>query len=445
MARSSAERASSPTCVSGALLAAGGLACASLTMIRGIARSLRHRNYRLFFCGQSISLIGTWLTRVATSWLVYRLSHSALQLGLVSFAGLIPTFFLAPLAGVLVDRWNRHRVLVLTQVCAALQSAALAALTFSGRITIHHLLVLSVFQGLINAFDMPVRQSLVVQMIEDRSDLPNAIALNSSMVNLARLVGPSFAGILIASVGEGGCFAIDAVSYLAVIATLLMMKLGAQAPRPAAEKRLLHELREGFQYAARSRAIRSVLGLLALVSFMGMPYMTLLPMIVTEQLAGDARVLGYLTAASGLGALAGALFLASLKSVAGFGRIIAVSAPSPSESAWSSSRPLPQPLALASLMMLFTGMGMMIQMAASNTILQTIVEEDKRGRVMSLFLMAYAGMLPFGGLFGGLAADRIGASATLEFGGVACCVGAIAFFLALPDARLTQAQVSAES
>lgn len=398
---------------------------------RGIARSLRHRNYRLFFSGQTVSLIGTWLTRVAASWLAYRLSHSALILGLVSFAGLIPTFVLAPFAGVLADRWNKHRVLIATQVCAALQSAALAALTISGRITIGDLLGLSVVQGLINAFDMPVRQSLVVQMIEDRNDLPNAIALNSSMVNLARLVGPSFAGILIATVGEGGCFAIDAVSYLAVIATLLMMKFTSRPEKPAERKHLLHELKEGFQYAGRSRAIVSVLALLGLVSFMGMPYMTLLPMIVGDRLAGDARVLGYLTAASGLGALSGALFLASRKSVHGLGRIVVLSALAFgaglilfgfSRSIWFS---LP--------MMLLTGMGMMVQMAASNTILQTVVEENKRGRVMSLFLMAYAGMAPFGSLFGGFMADRFGASLTLECGGVICCLGALVFLRALPE------------
>lgn len=398
---------------------------------RGIARSLRHRNYRLFFSGQTVSLIGTWLTRVAASWLAYRLSHSALILGLVSFAGLIPTFLLAPFAGVLADRWNKHRVLIATQVCAALQSAALAALTISGRITIGDLLGLSVVQGLINAFDMPVRQSLVVQMIEDRNDLPNAIALNSSMVNLARLVGPSFAGILIATVGEGGCFAIDAVSYLAVIATLLMMKFKPRPEKPAERKHLLHELKEGFQYAGRSRAIMAVLALLGLVSFMGMPYMTLLPMIVSDRLAGDARVLGYLTAASGLGALSGALFLASRKSVLGLGRIIVLSALAFgvglilfgfSRSIWFS---LP--------MMLLTGMGMMVQMAASNTILQTVVDENKRGRVMSLFLMAYAGMAPFGSLFGGFMADRIGAAMTLEFGGVVCCLGAVLFLRALPE------------
>jgi MFS family permease len=397
----------------------------------GIARSLRHRNYRLFFSGQTVSLIGTWLTRVASSWLAYRLSHSALVLGLVSFAGLIPTFLGAPFAGVLADRWNKHRVLILTQVLAALQSAALAALTLSGRMTIPYLIGLSAVQGLINAFDMPVRQSLVVEMIEDRRDLPNAIALNSSMVNLARLIGPSVAGILIAVVGEGGCFAIDAVSYLAVIATLLMMSFKPREHPAAPKKHLLLELKDGFTYAGRSRAIMSVLALLALVSFMGVPYMTLLPMIVSERLAGDARVLGYLTAASGLGALSGALFLAARKSVAGLGRIIMISVIAfggglilfgMSRNVWVS---LP--------IMLITGMGMMVQMAATNTVLQSIVEENKRGRVMSLFLMSFAGAAPFGSLFGGFMADRFGAAHTLEGGGIACCMAALLFVRALPE------------
>jgi MFS family permease len=397
----------------------------------GIARSLRHRNYRLFFCGQTVSLIGTWLTRVATSWLAYRLSHSALTLGLVSFAGLIPTFLLAPIAGVLADRWNKHRTLIATQICAALQSAALAALTISGRITIGHLVVLSVVQGLINSFDMPVRQSFLIQMIEDRADLPNAIALNSSMVNLARLVGPSAAGILIATVGEGGCFTIDAISYLAVITTLLMMTITPSTIVRAPPKHVLLELKEGFQYAGRSPAILSVLALLGLVSFMGVPYMTLLPLIVTGPLAGDAKVLGYLTAASGLGALTGALFLASRKTVRGLGRIIMLSAFTFGIGLifFGASRSI-----LFSLpMMLITGWGMMVQMAASNTMLQTVVEENKRGRVMGLFLMAFAGMMPFGSLFGGFMAERFGAPLTLECGGVACCLAALLFLRALPE------------
>ncbi len=400
---------------------------------KSIARSLKHRNYRLFFCGQGISLIGTWLTRVATSWLVYRLSHSALVLGWVSFAGQLPTFLLAPAAGVLVDRWNKHRILVITQICAALQSAALAYLTLSGRITIAHILVLSIFQGLINAFDMPVRQSFVVQMIEDRKDLPNAIALNSSIVNLARLVGPSFAGVLIATTGEGGCFTIDAISYLAVIFTLLLMKVKHMNKAVAAHKDLLHEFQEGFRYAKGSPSIRHVLGLLALISLMGMPYMVLLPVIVSEQLSGGAHILGFLTAASGLGALIGALFLASRKSVLGLGKIIPFSAMlfGVSVGLFGASHYLWASLPL----MLFAGMGMMVNMAASNTLLQTIAEEDKRGRLMSLYVMAFVGMAPFGSLLGGVSAHWIGTAPTLELGGLLCVLGGLIFLRRLPLMR----------
>lgn len=342
---------------------------------------------------------------------------------MVSFASLIPAFLLTPLAGVLVDRWDKHRVLVATQICAAVQSALLAALTLSGFVTIPLLLVLNVFQGLINAFDIPVRQSFVVQMIDDKEDLPNAIALNSTMVNLARLIGPSVAGILIATVGEGGCFAIDAISYLAVIATLLVMTIVPRPKRMGPQKHLLVDFKEGFQYVKGSPQIVSILLLFALVSFMGVPYMTLLPMIVGERFTGGARDLGYLTAASGFGAVIGALFLSSRKSAAGLDRII-----------WMAAFAFGTGLILFGLshgfltsmaMMLGSGMGMMLQMAASNTALQTVVEEDKRGRVMSLFAMAYTGMAPFGSLFGGFLADRIGPSATLEWGGAICCLGAI--------------------
>ena len=364
---------------------------------------------------------------------MFRLTHSALMLGLVSFASLTPAFLLTPVAGVLVDRWNKHRVLIATQVCAAVQSAALAALTISGRITIPEILGLSAFQGFINAFDFPVRQSFLVRMIEDRNDLPNAIAMNSSMVNLARLVGPSCAGILIATVGEGGCFAIDAVSYLAVIATLLMMSIVPRNETRAPQKHMWLELKEGFAYASGSRAIVSVLGLMALVSFMGVPYMTLLPMMMSERLTPDARLLGYLTAASGLGALCGALFLASMKSVRGIGRVTLIAAFvfgvglilfGFSYHLWIS---LP--------MMFASGMGMMVQLASSNTILQTIVDESKRGRVMSFYAMAYAGMMPFGSLVGGFLADRIGAAVTLQWGGAVCCLGALLFTRALPTIR----------
>jgi MFS family permease len=396
-------------------------------------RALRHPNYRLFFGGQSISLIGTWLTRVATSWLVYKLSGSAFILGVVGFAGQIPTFIGAPVAGVLVDRWNRHRVLVITQVLAMIQSALLAYFTLRGTITVGGIIALSVFQGLINAFDMPGRQAFVVDMLEDRADLPNAIALNSSMVNLARMIGPSLAGVLIATLGEGGCFAVDAVSYIAVVASLLMMKLRPPEERASRNPKVWGQLREGFQYVWDSVPIRSILMLLALVSLMGMPYMVLLPMVVKERLHGDAGTLGILTAATGVGALIGAFYLASRKSVLGLGRLIFIACAvfSCGLIAFAESRTL----WLSLPMLVLTGMGMMVQMASSNTILQTLVDEKKRGRVMSFYTMAFTGMLPFGALLGGLLADRIGAPGTFLLGGLCCLAGGLAYLRALPRIR----------
>jgi MFS family permease len=402
------------------------------TFLPTLGRALRHRNYRLFFSGQSISLIGTWLTRVATGWLVYRLTHSALTLGVVGFAGQLPTFFLAPFAGVWVDRLNRHRVLVVTQVLAALQSAALAGLTLAGVITVGDIVLLSVFQGLINAVDMPARQSFVVEMVEDRADLSNAIALNSSMFNGARLIGPSVAGVLIAWFGEGWCFVLDAVSYLAVIASLLAMRVPARAGIRATG-RLFHDLREGFRYVAGSPPIRSVLLLLAVTSLFGMPYVVLLPIFAAQVLHGGPHTLGFLMAASGLGAFAGALYLASRRSVLGLGRLIALFsgvfglgliAFSGSHRLW-----------LSFLLMAVVGMSMLVQNASSNTVLQTIVDEDKRGRLMSFYAMAFFGSAPLGSLFAGALASRIGAPDTILWGGGVCLIGSALFLRHLPALR----------
>jgi MFS family permease len=395
-------------------------------------RALRYRNYRLFFGGQSVSLIGTWMTRIATSWLIYRLTHSALLLGVVSFAGQIPTFLLAPFAGVWVDRWDRHRVLVVTQVLAMVQSFALAALALAGRITVWDVLWLSVFQGLINAFDMPARQAFVVEMVEDRRDLSNAIALNSSMVNMARLIGPSVAGVIIAAVGEGYCFLIDGISYLAVIASLLLMRVSGSRPQRSA-KNTLTELAEGWQYVSRFAPIRSILLLLALVSLMGMPYTVLMPIFAGSILHGGPHTLGFLMGAAGVGALTAAFRLAARRSVLGLGKLTAISAAlfggglvafSRSHWLWSSL-----------ILMFFVGFGMMQQMASSNTIVQTILEEDKRGRVMSYYAMAFTGMAPFGSLLAGTVADRIGAPATLLISGACCIAGAIWFATQLPVIR----------
>jgi len=399
-----------------------------------MVRALRHRNYRLFFSGQSISLIGTWMTRIATSWLVYRLTRSALLLGLVGFAGQIPSFLLAPFAGVLVDRWNRHRLLVVTQILAMLQSAALAWLTLAGVINIWHVLLLSLFQGAINAFDMPGRQAFVVEMVERREDLANAIALNSSMVNAARLLGPSIGGVVIAAVGEGWCFFMDAVSYLAVIASLLLMRLAAGARRPGTtEKKVLHELREGWRYVAGSAPIRSILLLLAVVSLVGMPYTVLMPVFASTILHGGPHTLGFLMAATGVGALLGALFLANRRTVLGLGKVIPAMAAvfGAGLIGFSLSRSLWLSLAL----LLVTGLGFMVQMAASNTLIQTLVDDDKRGRVMSFYLMAFMGTAPFGSLLAGGLAHRIGAPRTLLLGGCGCIAGAIWFASLLPKLR----------
>jgi MFS family permease len=396
-------------------------------------RALSHRNYKLFFSGQSISLIGTWMTRIATSWLVYRLTGSALLLGVVGFAGQIPSFLLAPFAGVLVDRWNRHRLLIATQVLALLQSLALAILALTGVVQIWHVILLSVLQGLINAFDMPARQAFVVEMVEKREDLANAIALNSSMVNAARLLGPSIGGVIIAAVGEGWCFMLDAISYLAVIASLLAMKITPLMTKQIKEAKMLQQLREGWKYTSGFAPIRKVLLLLAVVSLVGMPYTVLMPVFANEILHGGPNTLGLLMAASGVGALIGALLLAARKSVLGLGKFIPLMAGAFGAGliAFSFSRAL----WLSLLLMIVTGLGFMVQMAASNTVLQTIVEEDKRGRVMSFYTMAFMGTAPFGSLLAGSVADRIGAPHTLLIGGLGCIIGALWFATSLPALR----------
>jgi MFS family permease len=401
---------------------------------RSVGRALRHRNYRLFFIGQGISLIGTWLTKVATSWLVYRLTGSAWLLGVVGFAGQIPTFLLSPLAGVLVDRWNRYRVLLTTQTLAMLQSALLAALALGGVIRVWEVIALNVMQGLIDAFDMPVRQSMIVQMVDDRADLPNAIALNSSMVNAARLLGPAVAGLVIAAVGEGWCFFVDAISYAAVLCSVVLMRLDVRAPARKST-RLLHEMAEGFRYVSGFAAVRALLLLLAVSGVAGRPFAVLLPVIAREVMHGGAGTLGALQATAGLGALAGALYLASRTSVVGLGRVVVGSAALFGLGLMAFSRA--HALWLAMPLLLLAGTGMMLQTAASNTIIQTIVDEDKRGRVMSLLAMSLFGTVPLGSLAAGALATRIGAENTILAGGAICVVAAGFFLRALPEVRRT--------
>jgi len=397
-----------------------------------LTRALRSRNYRLFFGGQSISLIGTWITRVATSWLVFRLTGSLFLLGAVGFAGQIPMLVLAPFTGVLVDRWSRHRLLVVTQVLSMLQSLALALLVFSHHITVAWILVLQVAQGVINTFDTPGRQAFVVEMVEDRADLPNAIALNSSMVNASRIIGPSIGGVVIAAVGEGWCFMADAVSYLAVIASLLAMTVRPRDRQPR-EKTALQEFIDGYRYVSRFLPVRSALTLLALISLLGMPYTVLMPAIATRQLHGGANTLGFLMTASGVGALAGALYLAARRTVLGLGRAMYVAAMVFGVGLVLFS--LSHVLWLSLLILPIVGAGMMITMASTNTIVQTVVEEHLRGRVMAFYTMAFLGTAPIGSLLAGVVAEHIGSENTILLGGVGCVIAGVWFALRLPRLR----------
>jgi MFS family permease len=388
-------------------------------------RALRAPNFRLFFSGQSISLIGTWMTRIATSWLVYRLTGSAWLLGIVGFMGQIPTFLLAPLAGVWVDRWNKRTVLVWTQVFAALQSIALAALTLSHRITVRDILALSVLQGLINAFDMPGRQAFLVEMVDDKRDLGNAIALNSSIVNVARLIGPSLAGVVISLYGEGWCFLIDGVSYFAVIVSLLMMRLRPMAVLESRDS-LFQQLREGWLYVSNFLPIRNLLLLFAVVSLMGIPYTVLMPVFASQVLHGGPHTFGFLMAAAGVGALVSAVLLALRKTVKGLLKMVPISAAlfGAGLVAFGFSHILWLSLAL----MLVVGFGMMQGMAASNTIIQTLAPADKRGRVMSFYTMAFVGMAPFGSLLAGGLAHVMTASWAVVITGSCCVLGAAWFW-----------------
>ncbi|MGA8938712.1 MAG: MFS transporter [Acidobacteriaceae bacterium] len=395
-------------------------------------RALKHRNFKLFVTGQSISLIGTWMTRLATSWLVYRLTGSALLLGVVGFSGQIFTFLLAPFAGVWVERLDRRKLLVWTQTLAGLQSLALAGLTLAKRITIHEIIGLAALQGLINAFDMPGRQAFLVQMVEDKRDLGNAIALNSSIVNLARLIGPALAGLIIAWVGEGYCFLIDGISYLAVILSLLMMSVRLPSVRRVTASMLV-EMKEGWEFVSTFKPIRTILLLFAVISLMGMPFMVLLPIFAGRVLHGGPNTLGFLTGASGVGALISALSLAMRKSVRGLTTMIQLAA-----AMFGVGLVLfgfSHVLWLSMLLMLVVGFGMMQGLAASNTVIQTLVPEDKRGRVMSYYTMSFVGMAPFGSLLAGTLAHHFGAPHTVMMIGSVCVLGSLWFTTQLPGVR----------
>jgi MFS family permease len=395
-------------------------------------RALRSRNYRLFFIGQGISLIGSWMTRLATSWLVYRLTDSEFLLGLVAFASQAPSLFVPPLAGVWLDRWDRHKVLIAVQVLAMLQSLAMAALTLGGHINMPWIVGLSLFQGFVSAVEIPTRQSFVVRMIDDRADLGNAIALNSSNFNATRLVGPAIAGGVVAAVGEGYCFLIDGLSYLAVIWGLLAMRL-APDDRPRVERHVWHEITEGWRYIVQSAAIRNLLIFLAAIGVLSAPYSALTPILAGRMLGGGAHTLGFLMAATGVGALACAIRLVLRSSVVGLGRLMAIAIAAFGACCIAlGSSPW---LWLSMALMTVTGYGLMYQIVATNTIVQTIVDDDKRGRVMSFYTIALAGSGPIGSLLGGWLASRIGVEATYAVSGGACVLMAMWFWRQLPAIR----------
>jgi len=400
--------------------------------ISSLWRSLRHRNYRLYLSGQLVSVCGTWMQQVALSWLIYRLTGSATLLGVVGFASQIPVFVLGPVGGVFSDRYSCHRVAVWTQCAALTQALVLALLTLTGWTEPLHVIFLGLALGFVYAFDMPARQALVHQMVEGE-DLANAVALNSSMINAARIVGPSLAGLVVAKFGEGVCFLINAVSYVAVIVALLAMKLPARKQPSIAPSSIATSLIEGGRYTLATTPIRDLLLLLGVVGFMGMPYMTLMPVFAAHVHKSGADALGLMFGAVGTGALIGALYLARRKNIIGIGRVIVVATVGFGFGLILFT--LTQVFWLSLLLLVAVGGGWMVLIAASNTALQTLADDHMRGRVMSLFSMMIVGMAPFGSLLAGWSADQVGAPIVVAIGGSVCAVAGMVFARQLPRLR----------
>jgi MFS family permease len=394
-------------------------------------RALRHRNFQLFFTGQLISLVGTWMQSVAQSWLVYRLTGSPALLGLASFSGQIPIFVLSPIAGYTADRLSRHRVVIATQSASMVLALILAGLTLTNRIRIWELFVLAALLGVVNAFDIPARQSFLVEMV-GRSDLMNAIALNSSMFNGARIIGPAIAGILVARIGEGWCFFANGISYIAVIGGLLMMKVTPFRPAPASMS-AWGTIREGFHYVGRTIPIRAIVQLIAIVSFAGMPYTVLMPIFADRILHAGAQGLGVLMGATGLGALGGALLLASRTGLKGFTQWIPAAAAAFALSLAGFA--VSSQMWLSCVMLFLTGFAVMLQVGASNTLIQSMVPDHLRGRAMSVYAMMYMGIGPFGAMVAGFSADTFGARFTLFAGAVICLIASAVFAFELPSIR----------
>jgi MFS family permease len=397
--------------------------------VKFLPKALYYRNYRLFFSGQAISLTGTWMQTIGISWLVYSITNSAFLLGVVAFTAQIPIFLVTPFGGVLADRLNRRRLLILTQTLAMLQAFILAGLTLAGIVAVWHIVILSATLGLINAFDIPIRQAFVVDIVEEKADLGNAIAMNSFVFNGARLVGPSIAGIIISILGEGVCFLVNAISFLAVIFALLAMRI-----RPSTVQKkhnhVIEGLKEGLVYTVGFKPMKYILLLTVLTSIMGMAYVVMLPIFARDILGGGAHTLGFLMGAAGLGALGGAVYLSFRKGVLGLEKIITAATIifGLGVIAFSFSRHL----WLSLLLILCAGFGIMVQTVANNTVLQSLTDDDKRGRVMSFYAMAFMGMMPFGSLLAGFLASKIGAPNALLISGVSCILGGCLFSIKVP-------------
>ena len=396
--------------------------------VREAVRALRHRNYRIYFFGMLVSFTGTWMQSVAQGWLIYRLTGSAWLLGLIGFASQVPVFLLAPLGGVMADRHSRHRIIIITQTVGMLQAFALATLTMGGVVTVNAVFALAVMLGIVNAFDLPARQSFMVELV-DKEDLMNAIALNSSMIQASRVLGPALAGLLVGWLGEGPCFLINAISYFAVLAGLFAIRLSRDLTMSTDGTALSH-LREGFYYVRHTRPVRALLLLVAFVSIFGLPYIVLMPIFASEVLRGGPRALGVLLGAGGTGALVGALTLAARRHVKGLGRVVALSVAALGSLLILFS--LSRNLIISTLLLVPVGFSLMLQMSASNTLVQTMVADRMRGRLMSFYAMSLMGMTPFGSLLAGAVASRIGAPGMVAVGGALCLGASLLFWWRLP-------------
>ncbi|HYC44726.1 MAG TPA: MFS transporter [Burkholderiales bacterium] len=401
-----------------------------------VFRALAHRNFALFASGQAFALVGWWMQQIAQSWLLYRLTGSATLLGVLGFASSVPILVLAPLAGLWSDRVNLHRAMFATQVLEMLQAITLAALAIAGIIAPWHIITLSMLMGVLVAIELPLRHAYLVELVGGKADLANAVAVTSFTVNAGRLVGPALAGIVIGAHGESACFAINALTYVAVLVSFMMIRV-TPSPRPAAHPPVLTGLREGFAYAWHTQPIRLLLGVLVVLALLATPYMTLMPALVREVYGGGPDAMGFLVGAGGLGAIAGTLYLASRSNVRNLVGVIA--AASFAAGAAVALLPWAGGMAVALVLLAIVGFGILVTSVSVNMILQTIVEDDKRGRVMSLYTAAFIGMTPFGAIMAGTAAEYAGVAATLTVGGIGCALAGL--YVARNRARL-RAQIT---